>query len=98
MNIVLKSWFDNSNDPEDPRLELRFALPDAMDLDVWHKLSDTDAEFIRMLVQHLPLMLDDLHNSDLSLNRSWDQWLSLSNDVKEILQLRAAPIEAEEVS
>lgn len=97
-STVLKSWFDCSDDPEDPRLELRFAVPNAMDIDVWHKLSEEDAGFILMLVQHLPLMLDELRCSDIGLNRSWDQWLSLSGDVEQILQLRNAPAKSEEAA
>lgn len=97
-NPILKSWFDSSDNPENPRMELRFAMPDAMDLDVWGKLSRADAQFILMLVRHLPQMIDALRRSDSDLNRSWDQWVSLSNDVEQILQLRTAPTDPEEAA
>jgi len=98
MRTVLKSWLDCSDAPNDPRLELRFALPDAMDLDVWRKLSQEDAGLILMLVQHLPLMLDELHCRDSVLTSSWDKWLSLSGDVEKILRLRTAPAKLENVA
>ena len=97
-STVLKSWFDCSDNPEDPRLELRFAVPDAMDLDVWGKLSEEDGEFILKLVQHMPLMLEELRSSDSDLNRSWDQWLSLLCDMKQVLQLHTTPVEPEEAA
>jgi hypothetical protein len=84
---ILKTWFDCSNNPDDPRLELRFALPEAMDLEVWNQLSKDDAGFIHMLTAHLPGLIEK-KASQSGLDDA--KWLAVAKDVAQILKRRTS--------
>ncbi|MGD9974512.1 MAG: hypothetical protein AB7S77_15740 [Desulfatirhabdiaceae bacterium] len=83
--IILKNWFDSSNNPDDPRLELRFALPEAMDLEVWNQLSGEDAEFIRMLISHLPALVEE---NATSSGQEESKWSAVVRNVEQIFKRR----------
>jgi hypothetical protein len=87
---LLDSWFEESCDDFGAKLELRYALPDAMDLGVWHKLSKKDQNTLHTLIRHLPNWLRRLEKDDGGLNRSWPDWQALVSDVQRITQLHAA--------
>ena len=89
-DCIFENWFEESSDQFGQKLELRFALPDAMDLDVWQKLSSNDASFIQALVRNLPMFLYDLRQADTKFERSWDDWIDLSKNITNILDLRTA--------
>ncbi|WP_289022704.1 hypothetical protein [Desulfobacter postgatei] len=82
---ILKNWFDSSNNPDDPRLELRFALPEAMDLEVWNQLSGEDAEFIRMLISHLPALVE---GNATSSGQEESKWSAVARNVEQIFKRR----------
>jgi hypothetical protein len=82
---ALQNWFAESQDSKGKKLELRFAKPDAMDVDVWKKLSETDRLLIAGLVGNLPVQLDLLKKNNLTLLLPWQDWLSLSKSLREIL-------------
>jgi hypothetical protein len=86
-STLFKAWFDSSSNPDDPRLELRFALPEAMDLEVWNQLSEDDAGIIRMLTTHLPgLMEKTAPQPELDDGK----WLAVAQDVEQILKRRTS--------
>jgi hypothetical protein len=81
-STIFKTWFDCSSNPDDPKFELRFAPPEAIDLDVWNKLSKDDAGFIQILTAHLPEMIE---KSVSQSGHAESKWLAVANDVGEIL-------------
>jgi hypothetical protein len=84
--MPLKHWFAESSDDWGDKLELRFALPDAMDLQVWNALSD-DQAFIRTLTQVLPTMLASFEAQALvNPQRQWQDWQQLIANVQRIMQ------------
>jgi len=88
----LPGWFDESYDDHGAKLELRFALPDAMDVQVWGQLGDADRHFLRALIDALPGLLATLQASGVQIGRTWQDWLKLADDSRRILTLRA-PLE-----
>ncbi len=82
---AFSEWFDESYDDYGPKLELRFALPDAMDMEVWGRLSVSDREFLDELVRQMPVFLTELETSGVRLKRSWKDWQQLAHDVGRIL-------------
>ncbi|MBZ1351042.1 hypothetical protein KZZ10_10330 [Alcaligenaceae bacterium LF4-65] len=79
-------WFDESYDDFGPKLELRFALPAAMDIEVWGRLSLSDRAFLEELVQNMPAFLSELEMSGVKLKRDWEDWRQLVRDVARILK------------
>lgn len=88
----LPGWFDESYDDHGAKLELRFALPDAMDVQVWSQLSDADHHFLRALLDALPGLLTTLQASGVQISRAWQDWFKLADHSRHILALRA-PLE-----
>lgn len=82
---LLQHWFAESESDHGRKLELRFALPNAMDGSVWKKLHVQDQQFIRGLVAQLPALLDELKAQGRRLSRSWDDWHKLAADMQRIL-------------
>jgi len=79
-------WFDESYDDFGPKLELRFALPAAMDMEVWGRLSVSDRAFLEELVQKLPVFLSELEASGVKLKRGWEDWQQLVREVGRIFK------------
>jgi len=84
---AITEWFDESYDDFGPKLELRFALPESMDMQVWELLSASDREFLETLVQQMPAFLSELETSGLKLKRGWDDWQQLVREVGRILKV-----------
>jgi hypothetical protein len=84
---AIAEWFDESYDDFGPKLELRFALPESMDMQVWDRLSVSDREFLETLVQQLPAFLSELEASGVKLKRSWQDWQQLVGEVHRILKV-----------
>jgi hypothetical protein len=80
-------WFDESYDDFGPKLELRFALPESMDMQVWERLSSSDREFLEALVRQMPVFLSELEASGVKLKRGWDDWQELVCEVGRILKV-----------
>lgn len=81
---ALQSWFAESDDDRDPRLELRFALPDAMDTRVWNALAGDDCQLIAALLVNLATQLEDLRQASPA-NQPWQDWQALAESIKTIL-------------
>jgi hypothetical protein len=86
---VFDSWFEESCDELGPRLELRFALPDAIDLNVLAQLSETDRKLLASLVNQLPSILDLLQQQGAKISRPWEDWHGLAQEIDRILTLYA---------
>lgn len=96
--IVIQSWFDESFDDYGAKLELRFALPNSMDIEVWSKLTSRDQTFVCDLIRQLPYVLEDLSISGNSVKRGWDDWKVLVSKTQRILNIRAEPSKPAPVS
>lgn len=81
---ALQSWFAESEDDRGPRLELRFALPDAMDTRVWNALAGDDCQLIAALLVNLAAQLEDLRQASPA-NQPWQDWQALAESIKTIL-------------
>ncbi len=82
----LSSWFAESEDDFGARWELRFALPDAMDMSVWQRLAQQDQDKLKGLVAQLPGLLKRLAGQQHhQLSRSWEQWQQLAENTRRIL-------------
>jgi len=80
----LVHWFKESIDDFGPKLEVRFALPDAIDIDVLSRFETGEISFISALIERLPSMLACLERSGVDLTRSWDDWRSLVSNIQSI--------------
>ena len=85
----LPGWFDESYDDFGSKLELRFALPEAMDVQVWGELGDTDRRFMVALLDALPGLLNALEAGGTQLSRAWKDWHDLAENARRILEIRA---------
>jgi hypothetical protein len=88
------AWFDESFDDFGAKLELRFALPDAMDTAVWQKLSEADHAFLQALIARLPAILATLEAAGTQLRRPWADWTAMAVEVQRVLALRIAALNA----
>ncbi|SFV17074.1 hypothetical protein [Pseudoduganella namucuonensis] len=70
----LASWFAESVDAHGPKFELRFALPDAVDLGVWSRLCQTDQALMLALAAALPDWLRRLEADGARATRPWAAW------------------------
>lgn len=86
----LTSWFEESENHNGSKLELRFAKPEAMDLDVWNRLAKEDQLLISALLERLPSMLTLLQTTFPTLSRPWEEWITVAKQLHTILQLRTA--------
>lgn len=85
------SWFVESENYRGPKLELRFAKPDAMDMDVWNRLSKNDQVFITALLERIPSILEIVFHEGAQFVRPLDDWLTLCRDMHATLCLRTRP-------
>lgn len=88
--IPLTSWFEESENHNGSKLELRFAKPEAMDLDVWNRLAKEDQLLVSALLERLPAMLTLLQTTSPTLSRPWEEWITVAKQLHAILQLRTA--------
>ncbi|WP_367155085.1 hypothetical protein [Methylomonas sp. HYX-M1] len=81
---LLDSWYEESYDDFGGKLELRFALPNAMDLGVWQNLSSHDQAFIGSLLGRLPDILAAMQQKNSSIRRAWEDWTAMAKDMQRI--------------
>lgn len=82
---VFNNWFVESNDSSGARLELRFARPDALDTDVWHRIDSEDKVIVAGILSALPSQLEELQRSQVDLNVPWQTWQEIACSMKSIL-------------
>jgi hypothetical protein len=87
----LQNWFADSYDDFGAKLELRLALPEAMDMEVWQKFSTADHKFLIALVMRLPAILLALQSAGMQAKRSWDDWQAMVVELQRIVMLHTAP-------
>lgn len=85
-----EAWFAEAYDDFGAKLELRFALPGAMDLDVWHALSVQDRNFLCALLERLPSILRTLRGDNNQLKRPWEDWENMAKGMQKVVSLRIA--------
>ena len=90
-SCIFEAWFIESYDDFGGKLELRFALPKAMDIEVWQRLTDHDRDFLFALLMSLPNMLGILQNSTTQIKRPWADWLNMIKDMQAILEQQRTP-------
>jgi len=80
---VLKQWYAESSDGRGPRLELRFAKPNAFDWKVWGKLVNDDQLLIAALISSLPTQIASMERQNAHI-KGLAKWKTLSQTVKTI--------------
>lgn len=88
--VLFDSWFAESYDDFGEKLELRFALPEAMDTSVWDQLSQADRDMMTRLIAILPRMLARLEAVTPTLARPYADWQQLAKSVQAIVARRIA--------
>ena len=88
---VFEGWFIESYDDFGGKLELRFALPKSMDIEVWQRLTDHDRDFLVELVKRLPGMLGVLERSTTQLKRPWADWFAMIKEMQAIIAPHIKP-------
>ena len=88
---LFEGWFIESYDDFGGKLELRFALPKAMDIEVWQRLTDHDRKFLVELLERLPSMLAVLQHSNTQLKRPWGDWLTMIKEMQVIIAPHIKP-------
>jgi hypothetical protein len=89
-------WFDESYDDFGAKLELRFALPEAMDVTVWQAISGNDQDFLKALIERLPAILITLQVAGVRLKRPWEDWITMAYEIQRILDVRLKGFEVVE--
>jgi hypothetical protein len=92
-NEAFEDWFVEAYDDFGEKLELRFALPEAMDMTVWERLTAHDQTLLMLIIQQLPNILGQLQHSGQSIKRPWDDWLQMVDEVQRIYTLRVSGLE-----
>jgi len=82
---AFENWFEESRDDYGPKLELRFAQPNAMDMEVWDRLTPRDQSLVAALIAQLPVFIGHVQSENKSIYRSWGDWSKLADDVHRIL-------------
>lgn len=82
---ALRNWFPESDDIRGSRLELRFAKPADMDLNVWNQLATEDQLLIVGLLSILPLQLSEIQHAFPPKMQSVKDWSNLAKTMRKIL-------------
>lgn len=85
-----EAWFIEAYDDFGAKLELRFALPESMDIEVLQRLAESDRDFLFALLARLPAILATLQNAGIQLKRSWEDWINMAKEIQHIYRLRTA--------
>ena len=84
----LDSWYRESENEFGPKYELRFALPNSMDVGVWQKLIPSDRQLLRALITQLPEMLAEIERRQARISRDWSDWTDLAGSMQRIVAKR----------
>ena len=76
---ALASWFAESSDERGERLELRFAKPNSVDVNVWNKLAGADQTLVAAVMSALPMQLAALEGIDTPHGQTGRDWTALSS-------------------
>jgi hypothetical protein len=84
---AITGWFDEAYDDFGAKLELRFSVPQSMDLQVWEQLPEPDRLFLSSLINQIPALLGELETSGIEVKRGWADWQQLAKEVRRILAI-----------
>jgi hypothetical protein len=79
---VMSSWYAEKDDEFGKRLELRFATPDSMDVQIWRGLSEHDQLLVAAVIAYLPTILRETVDESITGKHSREQWVKLADLVK----------------
>ena len=85
---LLDNWFQESHDQFGNKLEVRFALPNAMDMGVWKRLAASDQRLLKTLIDQLPDILAELEQQGRSLQRPWADWQQVVAEMRRITRTK----------
>jgi len=85
---ALQNWFAESDDERGARLELRFALPDALDTRVWNRLDGDDRLLIAALLANLGSQHEALRQAS-GASQPGQDWPAVVGVMKNILARHA---------
>ena len=92
---LFENWFEESSDEHGPKLELRFARPASMDLDVWSRIAPDDRELVMAIIAELPVFVQTVRDSQVTLGRSWEDWISLAESIHAWALLHHHPVDGD---
>jgi len=93
-----ENWFVEATDDFGVKLELRFALPDMLDMKVWWRIVPKDRAFILALIDRLPMMLEALRGQGIKLRRDWQDWIQMTREMRRIGALRGKALPVQQKS
>lgn len=82
---TIENWFPETSDHRGTRLELRFAQPNALDLKVWHSLSQRDRVLIAGIIGSLPMQFEAIKSKHDLDTTNWENWSSIAGFLKKTL-------------
>ena len=85
---LLDNWFQESHDQFGNKLEVRFALPNAMDMGVWKRLAASDQRLLKTLIDQLPDILAELEQQGRGLQRPWADWQQVVAEMRRITRTK----------
>jgi len=84
-----ESWFSESSDDFGPKFELRFSLEkQVFDIGTFLKLSDADQRLMQALILVIPVVLNQLARSKISIHRKWDLWTAFAGEIIKVFQVQ----------
>lgn len=89
---AFENWFTEHDIFLGTRLELRFAKPNAMDVNVWRSLSETDRIMVSAVISSLPNQIEAIQKSTELSDLNWNDWNMLGQTVKNILIQNATAV------
>jgi len=87
---AFENWFVESTDHRGDRLELRFAQPGAMDIEIWNRLTINDKMLLAGIVGSAPKQIAEISHTHSSMSGRWEDWKGLAQSIKHIFQKNAA--------
>lgn len=83
---LLDAWYEESMDSFGPKLELRFAIPNAIDLDILSKLSGQDKALVGTLLDLAPIFLEEVYKQYSTNTRPMHHWVKACQDMLLIMR------------
>lgn len=84
---LFEKWYSESVDDFSCKLELRFDLPEKVDLDVWNSVSDRDRILIKEIMMQIPTMLKLVASQGFTPTRGWKDWLKAVDDMNILITM-----------
>jgi hypothetical protein len=83
---AFENWFAESQDDFGEKLELRFAKPLAMDMNIWNQLSHSDKTLVATILALTPVFLSQIAPQRDASKRPVEAWQKLATDSLGILR------------